>query len=217
MKNFLISLLDWIYKKKCYFCNSSNESIKMCSDCYNELEHSIIEQDRVFNNVKIYSAGLYEGNIQKLIRGIKYHNQRDLAFYQADFMFRYWSKIPDNTKTYIVVPVPLFVERERKRKYNHMTLVAEEFCKLSGYEINSKLIRRIKDTKPQYKLNKQQRMENLKNAFVIDKTVYNNQTVLLIDDICTTGSTFENIITELQKNNINDIVCLATSKPLVSV
>ena len=100
-----------------------------------------------------------------------------------------------------------------QRKYNHMELVCEEFSKLSGYEYNFDLIKRIKDTKPQYKLNREQRLENLSSAFKVNKDFYKNKTVLIIDDICTTGSTFEEMIKELNNSGITDIVCFATSTP----
>lgn len=172
-----------------------------------------IEQDREILDVKVYCAGIYDQNIQKLIRGIKYHKQKDLAYFQAKFMYEYWQKLPNKNEQYQVVPVPLFPTREKSRKYNHMALIAEEFCKLTGYNINLELVKRVKDTKPQYKLNKQQRMDNLANAFEINKKEYTNRRILLIDDICTTGSTFENIILELEKNDIKDIVCFATTTP----
>lgn len=188
----------------------------MCSKCYDKMEYLPIEENRVVLGAKIYCAGEYEQNLQKLIRGLKYHRQGDLAHFQARFMYEYWQKIQNKEDFYQVVPVPLFKTREKSRKYNHMALVAEEFCKLTGYEINLELIKRIKDTKPQYKLNKLQRMENLANAFSINKTNLLKGKILLIDDICTTGSTFENIIVELKKNDINDIVCFATTTPFQS-
>lgn len=215
MKNFLYSLLDWIYKKKCYFCGSSKESVKMCTSCFEEMEHIEQQQDREILGAKVFCAGVYESYLQKLIRGLKYHKQRDLAYFQAKFMYEYWKELSDKKEFYQIIPVPLFKKREKDRKYNHMNLVAEEFCKLSGYELNTELVKRIKDTKPQYKLNKNQRMENLANAFKIDISKDNKKPILLIDDICTTGSTFENIIIELKKHNINDIVCFATTTPFM--
>lgn len=218
MKNsiiqFLTNILDWIYKKKCYFCGNSNECIKMCSKCYDEMEYLPIEENSEILDCKVYCSGVYEQNLQKLIRGLKYHNQRDLAYFQAKFMHEYWEKILNKSKVYQIVPIPLFKSRERSRKYNHMALVAHEFSKITGYEVNLELIKRIKDTRPQYRLNRQQRMENLDNAFIVNKNMYQKGKVLLIDDICTTGSTFESIILELKKCGINDIVCLATTTPM---
>lgn len=213
MKDFLIGLLDWIYKKRCYFCKSSNESVKMCSKCFDELEFLPVQVNRKFNGVNIYCAGVYSKNLQKMIRGLKYHNQRDLAYYQAKFMWLYWEKL-GFTQNFQIVPVPIFPKRKKKRKYNHMELVAIEFAKLSGYEINFDLIKRIKDTKPQYKLNKSQRMMNLSNAFEVDKTkLITGKQILIIDDICTTGSTFEEMIKEFNNVGICDITCFATTTP----
>ncbi len=213
MENFFINLLDWIYKKKCYFCRSSKESVKMCSSCFDELEFLPAEVNRKYLGVNIYCAGQYSKNLQKMIRGLKYHRQKDLAYYQAKFMWQYWQKL-NLEGDYVIIPVPIFATRKKKRKYNHMELVASEFSKLSGFDTNFELIKRIKDTKPQYKLNKSQRMLNLANAFEVNKNInVEGKKLLLIDDICTTGSTFEEMINELNNAGIKDITCFATTTP----
>jgi len=185
----------------------------MCTSCYEEMEQLPVQISREIIGAKVHCAGVYEHNIQKLIRGLKYHNQRDLAYFQAKFMYDYWIQIPDKKEFYQVIPVPMYKAREKQRKYNHMTLIAEEFCKLTGYEMNLGLITRVKDTKPQYKLNKSQRMNNLENAFVVKTNDSKHGDIMLLDDICTTGSTFENMIAELKKNGFVDIVCFATTTP----
>ena len=212
MKNILGSLLDLIYRKKCYFCGKSKYSLKMCPDCYEELVFADCQPNRIINGVNIYTCGIYEKNLQKLIRGLKYHKQKELAYYLAKFMYEYFVKLGLD-KSFQVVPVPLHKNRVKKRKYNHMELVAEEFCRLSGFSVNFELIKRVKDTKPQYKLSRQQRMENLANAFEVDKERDLHLPILIIDDICTTGSTFEEMISALKKEGITDIVCLASSNP----
>lgn len=212
MKDFFINLLDWIYKKKCYFCKSSKECSKMCSKCYNEMDYLPFNVNRIVNGKKVYCAGVYEKNLQKLIRGLKYHKQKDLAYFLAKFMFEYWQKITDK-KSFQIVPVPIYYKRKKKRKYNHMELTGIEFCRLGGYNYNPNLIERIKDTRPQYKLSKEERIKNLSNAFKVNKDNIMDGTVLLIDDICTTGSTFEEMIKELNKNGITDIVCLTATTP----
>lgn len=212
MKDFFIGLLDWIYKKKCYFCRSSKECSKMCSQCFDELNYLPVKINRITEGKKIYCAGIYSKNLQKLIRGLKYHNQKDLGFYLAKFMYNYWTKITDE-KNFQVIPVPIYHKRKKKRKYNHMEITAEEFCRFGGYSYNPDVIVRVKDTKPQYKLTKSQRAENLSQAFKVNKEKLADGKILIIDDICTTGATFEEMIREFRKNGIEDIVCLAATTP----
>ena len=212
MKKFISTLLDLIYKKKCYFCGKSKYSVKMCPECYDELYFADVTANRIVDGVNVYTCGVYEKHLQKLIRGLKYHRQKELAFYLAKFMYEYFEKLGIR-KDFQVVPVPLHKNRIKKRKYNHMELVAEEFCRLSGFKPNFELIKRIKDTKPQYKLSRQERMKNLTGAFEVNKEKDLHLPLLLIDDICTTGATFEEMITALKKEGITDIVCLASSNP----
>lgn len=214
MKKLFNLILDLIYRKRCYFCGKSKYSVKMCPDCYDELYFAQIEPNRIINGVNIYSCGVYEKHLQKLIRGLKYHNQKELAYYLAKFMYEYFTKLGID-KCFQVAPVPLHKNRQRKRKYNHMELVAEEFCKLTGFELNANLIKRIKDTKPQYKLSRKQRMENLAGAFEVNKEALLPMPVLILDDICTTGATFEEMINTLRTCGINDIVCISASNPLM--
>lgn len=212
-KSFFINLLDWIYKKKCYFCRRSDESVKMCSKCYDSLEFLSYGKRFAIDGVSVYVAGVYEKNLQKLIRGLKYHNQRDLAFYQAKFMWEYWQNITSESG-FEVVPVPLHKDRQSKRRYNHMELVAEEFCRLSGNILNTKLIKRVKNTRPQYKLTHAERAENLHNAFKVDTSALSDcGKILILDDICTTGSTFAEMIKTLKEAGITDITCFATTTP----
>lgn len=208
----LSNLLDWIYKKKCYFCRSSKEAVKMCSKCYDDMDFLPVQINRIIEGKKVYCAGVYSKNLQKLIRGLKYHNQKDLAYYLAKFMAEYFSKITDKTD-FEIIPVPIYPKREKKRKYNHMNLVGEELARLTNNSLNKNLIKRIKDTKPQYKLKRHERLQNLNGAFEVDKSNYTGKTLLLIDDICTTGSTFEEMIKEFAKHGITDIICFAATTP----
>ena len=213
MKKIFESFLDLIYKKKCYFCRSSKYSLKMCPKCYEELQFTDFRPNRIIEGVNIYSCGVYEKVLQKLIRGLKYHKQKELAFYLAKFMYEYWTQL-EISGDFQVVPTPLHKNRIRKRKYNHMELVAVEFCKLSGYTLNTELIKRVKDTKPQYRLSRKERLQNLSQAFEVDLSKNLNKPVLILDDICTTGATFEEMINALKEQGIKNIVCMASSSPV---
>lgn len=211
MFNFFKQLIDLIYKKRCYFCTSTKENTLMCSKCY---ENTPLLPEKVLkklDNVPVYSATVYEKNVQRLIRGLKYHNQRELAFFQAKLMYDYWSKLSVSDEKFVIVPVPLYKSREKKRKYNQMVLVAQEFSKFTGYEINTDLVKRVKNTKVQYKLSKKEREENLKDAFECDKTFYHDEKLLLVDDILTTGSTMHEMIKALKTVGIDDLTVFVTS------
>ena len=215
MKNLLESLLDLIYRKKCYFCGKSKNSLKMCDECFESLEFSNRNANRVIDGVDIFCAGVYTKNLQKLIRGLKYHKQKELAYYQAKFMYEYFSFVENLKNTeFVLVPVPLHRNRIHKRKYNHMELVCEEFSKLSGFQCEFELIKRVKDTKPQYKLSRLQRLENLSNAFEVDRTKIPEKPILILDDICTTGATFEEMVKVLKNAGCKNITCFATSTPV---
>lgn len=218
MINFFTQLLDLIYKKKCYFCSSSKENTLMCQKCYEKIPLLSPKMLVSIEGVPVYCAGVYEKELKKLIRGIKYHNQKELAFFQAKLMFDYWQKLQkhfSSDEKFVIVPVPLYKSREKKRKYNQMELAAKEFSKLTGYEVKNDLIRRIKDTKPQYKLTKKEREKNLHNAFECDKSNFHGEKLLLIDDILTTGSTMEEMVKTLKNAGIGagieDLTIFVTS------
>lgn len=211
MIKFLSQLLDLIYKRRCYFCGSSKENTIMCSRCIEKIELLPTKILKHIDSIPVFCAMVYQKEIQKLIRGIKYHNQKELPFFQAKLMYDYWRKLSVSDEKFVIVPVPLFEKREKKRKYNQMMLVAQEFSKLTGYKINSEIIKRIKDTKPQYKLSKKEREENLKEAFLCNPECYKGEKLLLIDDILTTGSTMSEMIKTLQSSGINDLTVFVTS------
>ena len=214
MKNFFLFLADFIYRKRCFICSDSRENKHLCSKCFETIEFLPLCVERVVAGKKVYCVCEYEDVVKQIIRNIKYHNQKDLAYYEAKILFAYWEKVRQDDKKYMVVPVPLSKERLKKRKYNQVEVVAREFCKMTGYELNTELVERIRNTKPQYDLTRKQRLENLKDAFLVHTENYNNEPILLLDDVCTTGATFESIVKEFEKHNISDITCMAAATPV---
>lgn len=213
MINFFKILLDYIYKRKCYFCGKSKENTIFCSSCKDKISTFTNTPVSQIIDKKLYSVAYYSGNIKTLIRAVKYHNKKELAYHQAQIMFDFWQKIEEKKDGYTIIPVPIHIKRLKKRKYNHMDLVGTYLSEMTEYEINTSFITRTKDTKPQYKLSKQEREKNLKDAFSLNLEKKPTKPILLIDDISTTGSTFLEIIKELKKNNIEDITCFVTAIP----
>jgi ComF family protein len=92
----------------------------------------------------------------------------------------------------LVVPVPIHKNRETKRGYNQVDLMARQYARRTGLILDNRLMFRIKDTVPMRNLGVTERIANVSEAFTIRKggdAVLANKTILLIDDIYTTGST----------------------------
>jgi competence protein ComFC len=212
MINILKKLLDFIYYKKCYICSEHSENVFCCSNCFNSIK--LLKNNPLYkiDQIEVYSATYYRDIVKKIIRAIKYHNQKNLAYYQAKIMYNFWKENKNFGQKYIVIPVPMFFSKIKKRKYNHMDLVCREFCKLTNYDFDLTSLIRNRETKPQYNLSKKEREENLKDAFTLLNNKFNFP-ILLIDDISTTGTTIKEIIKEFKKNNITNIVVLVTSTP----
>lgn len=169
---------------------------------------------REFSGIKTYACCLYDEIVKKLIKDLKYHNKKKLVSLFSEIMFDYMKEINLN-KDYLIIPVPISKERLKERKYNHMDLVADNLAKLSGFKVNKDLLLRIKDTQKQFKLHKQERIKNIKGAFCINENsdVPKDAPLLIIDDITSTGITFEEIIKTLKKVGYKNIIAIALSTP----
>ena len=214
MIKFIEKLLNLIYVQPCYFCKSIKEDKIICSRCYGKIHFLPSGVFRQNEECNIYACTIYDEIIKKLIKDLKYHNQRRLAPLFAYIMANYWKKL-GLMQNYLILPVPIHKSRRKERRYNHMDIVAQEFSKITNYKLNKDFLIRIKDTEKQYKLHKQERIKNIKNAFDINKNINldKNTNLLILDDITSTGITLEEIIKVLKKNGYYNITALTLATP----
>lgn len=214
MIKLLEKLLNLIYIQPCYFCNSKKDDKIICKRCYNKIHFMPPSPFREKSDCKIYACTLYDEITKKLIRDLKYHNKKQLAPLQAQIMYEYWQEL-HKSEEYLILPVPIHQHRKKERKYNHMDLVADEFAKLTKYQVNKNFLLRTKDTQKQFNLNKQERIKNIKGAFEINNSeiLDKNINLLVIDDITSSGITLEEIIKILRKQGYKKITALTLSTP----
>lgn len=214
MIKFLEKLLNLIYIQPCYFCKSTKEDTLLCSKCYKKIHFMPASVFRRENTTDIYACTLYDGIIKELIKAVKYKNQKKLAPVMADLMFNYWKQV-NLAQDFLILPVPIHKLRLKERKYNHMDLVADEFATRTQYQVNKQFLIRKKDTLKQYKLHKQERIKNIKDAFDINTENPPDKTanLLIIDDITSTGITIKEIIKVLRKNGYKNITALTLATP----
>lgn len=108
-------------------------------------------------------------------------------------------RLPD-----VILPVPLFWQRQWKRGYNQAELLAKPLAKWLNIPLDTQSLRRVRATQPQRELTAQQRRRNLRNAFVY-QPLKPYQRVAIVDDVVTTGSTMNSICAELLKQGVQEI------------
>jgi ComF family protein len=137
----------------------------------------------------IRSAVIFEGPIREAIHHLKYNGRTSLAEPLGELLIEYWRANP--LPADLIVPVPLHQARLRERGYNQSTLLGERLARASGLPLVESALRRVKATVPQITLTAAQRQANVQDAFEARAELVQGQRVLLIDDVCTTGSTLE--------------------------
>lgn len=134
----------------------------------------------------IRACSRFEGAIRQAVHRLKYNGQRTLAEPLGLFLARTASQMP---AVDAVVPVPLHPSRERLRGYNQSALLARVLARHLGVPVVA-ATRRVRQTRDQIGLDRHQRRENVKGAFACtNSAVAAGRSLLLVDDVCTTGST----------------------------
>lgn len=108
-------------------------------------------------------------------------------------------------KNALVIPVPLHPRRERWRGFNQAELIARELADYFNLDMSVGGLIRIKHRKPQTKLNKQDRKNNIKNCFAWRLGGLSGKKIILVDDVATTGSTLNECARVLKKNGAGEI------------
>jgi ComF family protein len=112
---------------------------------------------------------------------------------------------------YTVVPIPVSRKREKERGFNQAEIVAKAVGKEFGLTMDNSILTRVRDTDKQFGLRKIERAQNITGAFAVKRNVTGGQ-FLLVDDICTTGSTLISAASALFAVGAKDVCCFALSR-----
>jgi len=206
---------DWSSCAKCgipfgYF-NSSGEYLpepghnspgNLCGKCIND--------SYTFNKAR--SVAIYDGSIRELIISFKYQSKLGYADVLTDILRTYFPEDLDDFDS--VVLVPLHIDKLRKREYNQSAVLAKGVAKYKGVKCDLFGLKRTRDTVPQIELkNEKERRRNVKGAFSISRSrSYENESVLLIDDVFTTGSTSDECTKMLLKSGAYKVQVLTLTR-----
>ena len=166
----------------CPICQGMTSDYQLCQKCR-----------RHYNFSKVLIRSRYQNStVRSIIQGIKYNYIKDL---RSSFVPLFQDQFEDYFKQteidYILIPVPLHKKRLKQREYNQSELLADSISKIYQIQIKNDLIERVRNTTPQAKLSKNERIKNCEDIFEVNKVkdVFQNTIFVIIDDVFTTGST----------------------------
>lgn len=204
--------LPFVTEPRCYRCGKpvSDPSQEYCFDC------------RIFP--KSFQGGcallLYNRITKPAMMDLKYHNRRRPADFFGRCLARRWGAQILSWHPDVLVPIPVHRTKRKKRGYNQAELLSKALSRHLHLPVDSTLLIRTQDTLPQKQFSPRARLANLEGAFEIHPKYQRKQkkyhTVLLVDDIYTTGATMETCTRILHQAGIGRVyicsVCIGLSR-----
>lgn len=148
----------------------------------------------------LLAYAFHAGALKEAIHQFKYEDLRCLAPLLAGLMAEGWKILaPDGWQAEAIVPIPLHPSRQRQRGYNQAALLARELGIHLHCSVAENVLIRVRATPPQVGLGAEARRANVSGAFRCLDGCLRGKNVLLVDDVCTTGSTLESACLALKK------------------
>lgn len=201
-----LSQIRWIEPPFCSICGipfiSREVETHPCGACVTHRKYFTIAR----------ALGAFEGSLQEAIHRWKYEGKTYLtpffASWMAEGLNRYWE--PGSLD--LLIPVPLHTRRLRERGFNQALLLAKDLSRRTGIPYRKTILQKKKSTIPQVNLSRAEREKGLSGTFhVIEKEELSGLSVLLIDDVYTTGATVNECSKVLLKGGAErvDVLTLA--------
>ncbi len=192
--------LEVIKEPVCFRCGKPLHKAEQeyCRDC-GQREHSFICGRALY---------VYESMHSSIYR-FKYCDRQEYAIFFGREMAVKLNEFIAQINADGLLPVPISKARYEKRGYNQAELLARELGKQLCIPVFTELVERTKDTLPQKGLNALERQKNLKKAFKIVQNDVKLNTIIIVDDIYTTGSTIDALSKVLLSSGVKKVYFVA--------
>ncbi len=206
--------MDYLFPKRCLLCNKLlplGVDICFCDKCRSDIDSYkyVNEIKTEKSRLKVFSAVRYEGNIREYMIDYKFRYVKLYSKSYAYILSKIWERaiINTNDKNYIVVFVPM--HRVRQRPYNQSEEIAREFSLMAQLLYDDNVLIKKRGISQTGRMTIKEKQIFLKDAFdVINSWRISGKTVVLIDDIFTTGTTARVCYNLLLNNGARDVIFL---------
>lgn len=229
MKKIIHTILNILYPRHCPVCHRILKDQKMsaCPECRHgfkrvgrhyclkcgkpvkpeeEYCRECRKQKRSFDLCR--SVFLYDGSLRQSLVRYKYYGCREYGDFYAFAICRYLGDEIRRWKPDVIVPVPMTSGKKRSRGFNQAGYLADRVGESMNLPVSHTLLKKVRSTRSQKKLNAAQRRQNLIDAFCVKENI-RGLTVLVIDDVYTTGSTMEAAASCLKEAGAEKVFCIA--------
>ncbi len=218
-KNFI----NLIYPIHCAGCKKPLDPLDglgICAHCRRDIRANPVpyaesDQKENFFFAYAYYACIYDGVLKDLVCLFKYKRRRSLARLFSSLLIDFIKEnydILDNID--IITYVPLTRRRINERGFNQSKLLAFNIAREFSLPLSDTLAK-IRPTRHQNELSRDERLVNLKEAFKVKRaSVLNDRRILLVDDIMTTGATMSECAKVLLGGGAKEVRCLALARGL---
>lgn len=223
------TILDLIFPPRCvscgkfgcYFCAVCLEDIRyfspqLCPYCDKESSFGLTHKScqKVYGLDGLFVLGHYTGSLKRLIKKVKYQGVWKGLPEIAPVVARYYHhKFNFN----FLIPVPLSKSRESSRGFNQAAILAKSLQKNLGENVSvADVLKRTRNTKPQFELKFSERKQNVSNAFALRDAVIpgkiSGESFCLIDDVATTGSTLFECARVLKSHSAANVFAITIAR-----
>lgn len=218
--------LDLLYPRRCPVCDKAVKPFGnlICEECKKKIKYvkapycqkcgkELKDKRAVFCHDCAHKEHMYDRgmalfaypSVADSIYRFKYRGRQEYGAYYGERMASILGDRILSLKPDALVPVPIHSSKKKIRGYNQAEVLAKEVGRRLNIPVETKLIRRIRKTVPMKDLSAQERQNNLKKALKICRNDVKLNTIIIVDDIYTTGSTIDAMAKELRKAGVRYI------------
>lgn len=218
-QNALFAIKQFVYPSRCALCDrflQEDPTIRVCGGCEASLKR--LESD--FNSVHLSTTWFdrarsvfpFEGGIRDALHGLKYEQRFDVINVLSGFLSQE-ARCMEHCD--LIMPIPLHKRRLRTRGYNQAALLARPLAKGLGCALDVRSLVRTKDIGSQVGRELDERLEMVKGIFTVtDTDKIKGTSILLIDDVITTGATVNECARVLKKAGARSVNVLTVARTL---
>ena len=210
------ALLAFLFPPHCPLCAKPLEKPGICAICSDKTGCRIPGPAVKFSldGIEVFVLESFNDQVRQLIHLLKYQRKTMPARLLGEALGLSLMETAQWQGEWTVVPVPLHPARQRERGYNQSAVIARALSNKMGFRTNPNMLKRLRQTKTQTELNREERLQNVAGAFCLGRgTSVLGIQVLLVDDVITTGATACSCARILLEEGANRVVIAAVSRP----